>query len=65
MEVPVELLTHHVLRPDGEIDIQTLWSVPGITSVEQLPGELRDLNFATDRSAEEGLKNGGGRVYIR
>ena len=55
-------------------------SVPGITSKEQLPGELRNLTLAlfTDRfphtawthvyidgSAEEGMKNGGSGVYIR
>ena len=55
-------------------------SVPGITSKEQLPGELRNLTLAliadrfphtawthvyTDGSAEEGMKNGGSGVYIR
>ena len=55
-------------------------SVPGITSKEQLPGELRNLTLALiadryphnvwthvyiDRSAEEGIKNGGSGIWIR
>ena len=55
-------------------------SVPGTTSKEQLPGELRNLTLAliadrfphnvwtyvyTNGSAEEGMKNGGSGVYIR
>ena len=55
-------------------------SVPGITSKEQLPGELRNFTLAliadrfphtawthvyTDGSAEEGMKNDGSGVYIR
>ena len=55
-------------------------SVPGITSKEQLPGELRNLTLAliadrfphnvwthayTEGSAEEGMKNGGSGVYIK
>ena len=74
--VPVELLTDPAWKPDRETDIQMFLSVPGITSKEQLPGELRNLTLAliahtawthvyTDGSAEEGIKNGGSGVYIR
>ena len=63
-----------------EADIQMFLNVPGITSKEQLPGELRNLKLAliadrfphtawtqvyTDGSAEVGMKNGGSGVYIR
>ena len=80
MDAPVELLTDPVWRPDRQADIQMFLSVPGITSKEQLPGELRNLTPAlivdrfphtawthvyTDGSAEEGMKNGGSGVYIR
>ena len=79
MDVPVELLTDPAWKPDRETDIQMFLSVPGITSKEQLPGELRNLTLAliadrfphtawthvyTNGSAEEGMKNGGSRVYI-
>ena len=62
------------------IDIHIFLSAPGITSKEQLPGELRNLTLAltadrfphtawthvyTDGSAEEGMKNGGSGVCIR
>ena len=55
-------------------------SIPGITSKEQLPEELRNLTLAliadrfphnvwthvyTNGSAEEGMKNGGSRVFIK
>ena len=80
VDVPVELLTDPAWQPDRETDIQIFLSVPGITSKEQLHGELRNLTLAliadrfphtawthvyTDRSAEEGMKNGGSGVYIR
>ena len=67
-------------QPDRETDIQMFLSVPGITSKEQLPGELRNFTLAliadrfphtawthvyTDGSAEKGMKNGGSGVYIR
>ena len=80
VDVPIELLTDPAWKPDRETDIQMFLSVPGITSKEQLLGELRNLTFAliadrfphtswthvyTDGSAEEGMKNGGSRVYIR
>ena len=80
VDVPVELLTYPAWQPDREIDIQMFLSVPGITSKEQLPGELRNLTLALiagrfphtawthvyiDGSAEEGMKNGGSEVYIR
>ena len=80
MDVPIELLTDPAWKPDRETDIQMFLSVPGITSKEQLPGELRNLTLAliadrfphtawahvyTDGSAEEGMKNGGSGVYIR
>ena len=80
VDVPIELLTDLAWKPDREADIQMFLSVPGITSKEQLPGELRNLNLAlitdkfprnvwthvyTDGSAEEGMKNGGRGVYIR
>ena len=80
MDVPVELLTDPAWKPDREADIQIFLSVPGITSKEQLPGELRNLTLAliadrfphtawahvcTDGSAEEEMKNGGSGVYIR
>ena len=80
VDVPIELLTDPAWQPDRETDIQFFLSVPGITSKEQLPGELRNLTLAliadrfphtawthvyTDGSAEEGMKNGGSGVYIR
>ena len=80
MDVPIELLTDPARRPDREADTQMFPSVPGITSKEQLPGELRNLTLVliadrfphtawthvyTDGSAEEGMKNGGSGVYIR
>ena len=80
VDVPIELLTDPAWKPDREKDIQMFLSVPGITSKEQLPGELRNLTLApiadrfphtvwthvyTDGSAEEGMKNGGSGVYIR
>ena len=80
VDVPIELLTDPAWKPDREADIQMFLSVPGITSKEQLPGELRNLKLAliadrfphtawihvyTDGSAEEGMKNGGSGVYIR
>ena len=75
-----KLLTDSALKPDREADIQMFLSIPGITSKEQLPGEIRNLILAliadrlphtawthlyTDGSAEEGMKNGGSGVYIR
>ena len=69
MDVPIELLTDPAWQPDRETDIQMFLSVPGITSKEQLPGELRNFTLAliadrfphtawthvyTDGSAEEG-----------
>ena len=78
--MPIELLTDPAWQPDRETDIQMFLSVSGITSKEQLPGELRNLTLAliadrfphtawtlvyTDGSAEEGMKNGGSGVYIR
>ena len=78
--VPTELLTDPAWTPDRDADIQTSLSVPGITSKEQLPGELRNLTLAliadrfphnvwtrvyTDGSAEEGMKIGGSGVYIK
>ena len=80
VDVPIELLTDPAWKPDRETDIQMFLSVPGITSKEQLPGELRNLTLAliadrfphtawthvyTDGSAEEVMKNGGSGVYIR
>ena len=80
VDVPIEMLTDPSWQPDRETDIHIFLSVPGITSKEQLPGELRNLTLAlianrfphtawtyvyTDRSAEEGMKNGGSGVYIR
>ena len=80
VDVPIELLTDPAWKPDRETDIQMFLSVPGITSKEQLPGELRNLTLAltadrfpknvwthvyTDGSAEEGMKNGSSGVYIR
>ena len=80
MDEPIELLTDPAWKPDREADIQMFLSVPGITSKEQLIGELRNLTLAlivdrflhtawthicTDGSAEEGMKNGGSGVYIR
>ena len=80
VDVPIELLTDPARKPDRETDIQMFLSVPGITSKEQLPGELRNLTLAliadrfphiawthvyTDGSAEEGMKNGGSGVYSR
>ena len=80
VDVPTELLTDPAWQPDRETDIQMFLSVPGITSKEQLPGELRNLTLAliadrfpqtawthvyTDGSAEEGMENGGSGVYIR
>ena len=80
MDVPIELLTDPAWQPDRETDIHIFLSVPGITSKEQLLGELRNLTLALiadrfphtawthvyiDGSAEEGTKNGGSGVYIR
>ena len=80
VDVPIELLTDPAWKPDREADMQMFLSVPDITSKEQLPVELRNLMLAliadrfpytawthvyTDGSAEEGMKNGGSRVYIR
>ena len=80
VDVPIELLTDPAWQPDRETDIHIFLSVPGITSKEQLPGELRNLTLAliadrflhtawthvyTDGSAEEGMKNGGSGVCIR
>ena len=63
-----------------EADIKMFLGVPGITSKEQLPRELRNFTLAliTDRfpcnvwthiytngSAEEGMRNGGSNVYIK
>ena len=79
VDVPVELLTDPAWKPDRDADIQMFLSVPGITSKEQLPGELRNVTLAltadrfpnnvwtpvyTEGSAEEGMKNGGSGVYI-
>ena len=78
MDVPIELLTDPAWRPDREADIQMFLSVLGITSKEQLPGELRNLTLAliadrfphnvwthvyTDGPAE-GMEYGGSGVYI-
>ena len=80
MDAPVELLAALAWRPDREADVQMFLSVPGITSKDQLPGELRNLTLAltadrlphnvwthvyVDGSAEEGINNGGNGVYIR
>ena len=80
VDMPVELLTDPAWQLDRKTDIQMFLSVPGITSKEQLPGELRNLTLAliadrfphtawthvyTDGSTEEGMKNGGSGVYIR
>ena len=80
MDVPVELLTDLGWKPDRETDIQMFLSVPGITSKEQLPGELRNFMLTliadrfphtawthvyTDGSAEEGMKNDDNGVYLR
>ena len=80
MDAATELLTDPAWRPDREADVPMFLSVPGITSKELLPGELRNLTLAliadrfpynvwthvyTDGSAEEGVKNGGSEVYIR
>ena len=80
VDVPIELLTDPVWKPDRGAHGQTFLSVPGITSKEQLPGELRNLTLAliadrfpcnvwthvyTDWSSEEGMKYGGSGVYIR
>ena len=80
MDAPIELLTDPVWRPNREADVQMLLSVPGITSKEQLHGELTNLTLAliadrfpynvwtrvyTDGSAEEGIKSGGSGIYIR
>ena len=70
VDLSAELLTDPALKPDRDADIHTFLSVPGITSKEQLPGELRNLPLAlsadryrhnvwthvyTDGSAEEGV----------
>ena len=70
-DTPIELLKDPAWKPDREADIQMFLSVPGITSKEQLPGELRNRTLAliadrfphtacthvyTDGSAEEGMK---------
>ena len=80
MDAPIEVLTDPAWRPDREADVQVFFSVPGITTKNQLLGEHRNLNLALiadrfphnvwisvyiDGSAEEGLKNGGSVVYIR
>ena len=77
MDVPVELLPDPVQKPNREAVIQMFLSIPGITSKEQLPGELRNFTLAltadrfpqntwthvyTDGSAEERVKNGGSVV---
>ena len=46
VDVPIELLTDPAYEPDRETDIQMFLSVPGITSKEQLLGELRNLTLA-------------------
>ena len=80
VDAPTELLTALAWRPDREADVHMFLSVPGITSKDQLPGELRNLTLAltadrlphnvwthvyADASAEEGINNGGNGVYIR
>ena len=80
VDMPTELLTDPPWKPDRDADIQIFLSVPGITSKEKLPGELRNLTLAltadrfphnvwthvyTDESAEKGMKNGGSGVYIK
>ena len=76
MDAPVELLTDPAWRPDRETDVQMFLTVQGITTKDQLPGELRNksadrfthkiwTHVCTDRSAEEGMKNGSSRVCIR
>ena len=46
VDVPIELLTDPAWKPDREADIEMFLSVPGITSKEQLPGEIRKLTLA-------------------
>ena len=80
MDVQTELLTDPAWKPDREADIQMFLSVPGITSKEQLPRELRNLTLAltadgfphiawtrvyTNGSAEEGMKNGHGQFHAK
>ena len=70
VDLSTELLTDPAWKTDRDADIQTFLSVPGITSKEHLPGELRNLTLAliadryphnvwthvyTDVSAEEGV----------
>ena len=79
-DAPVELLTDPAWRTGRETDVHMFLSVPGITSKEQLPGELRNLTLAlityrfpnyiwthvyTGGSAEVGIKTGGSGVFIR
>ena len=45
VDAPEELLTDPTWRPDRETNIQMFMSVPGITSKDQLPGELRNLTL--------------------
>ena len=71
VDAPIELLTDPSWRSDREADAQMFLNVPGISSKEQLHGELRNLTLAltadrfpynvwthvyTDGSAEERLK---------
>ena len=80
VDAPAELLTDPAWRSNRQADVHMFLCVPGITSKEQLHGELRYLTFAviadrcprnvsthvyTDESADVGMKNGGSRVYIR
>ena len=46
VDAQIELLADPVWRPDRKADVQMFLSVPGITSKEQLPGELRNLTLA-------------------
>ena len=77
---PIELLTDPAWRTGREADIQMFRNVPGITTKDQLPGELRNLTLTlianrfphnvwthvcTDGYAKEGMKNGDRGVYIR
>ena len=45
VDVPVELLTDPAWKPDREAEAQMFLTVPGITSYEQLSGELRNLTL--------------------
>ena len=46
VDEPEQLLTDPAWRPNREADVQMFLSVPGITSKEQLPEELRNLTLA-------------------